>query len=210
MSYENVIRKFRRKNEKKINKKKKIVTKRGSDKNFKKLKFFEVLKRFFYSKFRVASAHQYECSSQQAEKDRKSFKNFLSYFRKPLLPRIARKKRFRKLHSKRKEKRIFYSNFRVASAHQYECSSQKAEGSRKFSIFFQIIFVASVLAVPRTLHLQSRKKGAYKAGIHLREPHWNPRKAPGKLKNFEKFSKNFGLQVLCDGPFGPILQCWKL
>ena len=47
----------------------------------------------------------------------KSFKIFLSYFRKPLLPRIARKKRFRKLYSNRKEKRFFYSMFRVASAH---------------------------------------------------------------------------------------------
>ena len=69
MSYENfadraekIIRITKRGSDKNFKKLKffevlKIVTKRGSDKNFKKLKFFEVLKRIFYFKFQVASVH---------------------------------------------------------------------------------------------------------------------------------------------------------
>ena len=79
-------------------------------------------------------------AASRLKRSGKSFKIFLSYFRKPLLPRIARKKRFRKLYSNRKQKRFFCSKSRVASAHQYECSSQQAEKERKKFLNFSKLF----------------------------------------------------------------------
>ena len=46
-------------------------------------------------------------AASRLKRSGKSFKFFLSHFRTPLLPRIARKKRSRKLYTNRKEKRIF-------------------------------------------------------------------------------------------------------
>ena len=64
-------------------------------------------------------------AASRLKRSGKSFKIFPSYFRMPLLPRIGRKKRFRKLYSKRKEKEFF-----ISSSEWLPLTSMNAAASR--------------------------------------------------------------------------------